>query len=283
MPEFATPEPIAVTLDVTAGHVMIRASDRADTAVEVRPADASRDVDVQAAENTQVEYANGQLSVKSPRNRFRTLFGRTPSIEVTIDLPSDSRVDAKGWADYQAQGRLGESVFETAVGSIRLDQTGRLKLRTAAGNVSVGRSNGPIDVSTSSGKVWIGEIDGEAVVKSANGEITVGDVTGDVRLTTANGDITVYRALAAVNAKTANGSVRIGEVVRGSVLLETGFGDVELGVREGTAAWLDVSSDHGSVRSELEASDHPGKSDDTVEVRGRTAYGDIVIRRPLNA
>lgn len=279
MPEFDTPEPIAVLLDITAGHVKIHASDRTDTVVEIRPADASRDADVQAAEQTQVEYANGQLSVKAPRNKLRTLFGRPPSIDVTVDLPSDSRVDAKGWADYQSQGRIGDSAFDTAAGSIRLDQTGRLKLRTAAGNVSVGRSSGPIDVSTSSGKVWIGEIDGGAVVKSSNGDITVGDVTGDVRLTTANGDITVYRALAAVSAKTANGSVRIGEVVRGSVVLETSFGDVELGVREGTAAWLDVSSQHGTVRSDLEASDSPEDSDDTVEVRGRTSFGDIVIRR----
>jgi DUF4097 and DUF4098 domain-containing protein YvlB len=279
MPEFDTPERISVLLDITAGHVRINASDRTDTVVEVRPADPSRDADVQAAEQTQVEYANGRLSVKASRNKLRTLFGRPGSIDVAIDIPSDSRVDAKGWADYQGHGRIGESAFDTAAGSIRLDQTGRLKLRSAAGDISVGRSSGPIDVSTSSGKVWIGEIDGGAVVKSSNGDITVGDVSGDVRLKTANGDITVYRALAAVSAKTANGSVRIGEVVRGSVVLETGFGDIELGVREGTAAWLDVSSQHGTVRSDLTASDTPQESDDTVEVRGRTSFGDIVIRR----
>ncbi|MDN3351811.1 DUF4097 family beta strand repeat-containing protein [Actinomadura sp. DC4] len=280
MPAFDTPEPIAVTLDVTAGHVRIHAGDRTDTVVEVRPADASRDADVQAAGSTKVDYANGQLTVKAPRNTLRTLFGRPGAIEVTIDLPSDSRLQATGWADYQSQGRIGESVFDGALGSVRLDQTGRLKLRTAAGNVSVARSTGPVDISTSSGKVWVGEIDGAAVVKSSNGDITVGDVTGDVQLKTANGDITVYRALAAVSAKTANGSVRVGEVVRGSVVLETGFGDVELGVREGTAAWLDVSSQYGTVRSDLEASEKPGESDDTVEVHGRTSYGDILIRRP---
>jgi DUF4097 and DUF4098 domain-containing protein YvlB len=280
MPTFDTPEPIAATIDITAGHVQIHAGDRADTVIEVRPTDASRDADVQAAEQTQVEYANGQLSVKAPKNKIRSLLGRPPSIDVTVDLPSDSRVDAKGWADFQSQGRIGESTFDTAAGSIRLDQTGRLKLRTAAGNVSVARSTGHIDVSTSSGKIWIGEIDGAAMVKTSNGDITVGDVTGDVRLITANGDITVYRALAAVTAKTANGSVRVGEVVRGSVVLETGFGELELGVREGTAAWLDVSSQHGSVRSDLDASDSPEPSEDTVEVRARTGYGDILIRRP---
>jgi DUF4097 and DUF4098 domain-containing protein YvlB len=280
MPIFDTPEPITATIEITAGQVQINASDRADTVVEIRPRDETREADVHAAEQTQVEYADGRLSVRAPKNRLRSLIGRYPSIEVTIELPSDSRVNAKGWADYRSEGRIGESSFDTAAGSIRLDQTGGLKLHTAAGNVTVGRSSGHTDVSTSSGKIWIGEIDGTAVVKTANGDITVGEVTDDVQLKTANGDITVSRALAAVSAKTAYGSVRIGEVVRGTVVLETSFGEMELGVREGTAAWLDVNSQHGSVRSDLQASDGPEASDDTVKVRARTGYGDIVIRRP---
>jgi DUF4097 and DUF4098 domain-containing protein YvlB len=171
-------------------------------------------------------------------------------------------------------------VRAASAGSIRLDQTGRVKLHTGAGDVSVGRAGGHTDVTTSSGKIRIGEIDGTAVIKTSNGDITVGEVTGDVRLHSASGDITVDRALAAISAKTAYGSVRIGEVVRGAVVLETGFGELELGVREGTAALLDVSSQQGRVRSELNATDGPEQSDETVQVRARTAYGDIVIRRP---
>jgi DUF4097 and DUF4098 domain-containing protein YvlB len=176
-------------------------------------------------------------------------------------------------------GRLGESTFETAAGALHLDHTGRLKARSAAGNVSVARSDGPADVSTSSGKIRIGAVHGSAVVKTSNGDITLGEVAGDARLNTANGDIAVDRAGAGVHAKTAYGSVRVREVVRGSVVLETAFGEVELGVREGTAAWLDVSSKLGSVRSDLDAADAPASTDDAVEVRARTGYGDIVIRR----
>ncbi len=280
MPTFDTPEPIVVTIDTTGGHIRIHASDRADTVVEVRPSDESQDADVQAAGQTQVEYANGQLLVKTPRNKIRSLFGRTASIDLTVELPSGSRIEARTWGDFRSEGRIGESTFDIAAGSVRLDQTGRLKLRTAAGDVSVGRSGGHTDVTTSTGKIRIGEIDGTAVIKTSNGDITVGEVTGDVQLKTANGDITVDRALAGVGAKTAFGSVRIGEVVRGSVVLESGFGEVELGVREGTAAWLDVSSQHGSVRSDLDATDSPEQAGETVEVRARTNYGDIVIRRP---
>jgi hypothetical protein len=280
MPKFDTPEPITATIDVAGGYVRIHASDRADTVVEVRPSDETEDADVQAAQQTQVQLANGQLLIRAPKNKIRSLFGRNPSIDLTVELPNDSRVDAKAWGEFRSEGRIGESSFDIAAGSVRLDQTGRLKLRTAAGDVSVGRSGGDTEVTTSSGRIWIGEIAGNAAVKTANGDITVGEVTGDLRLNTANGDITVERALASVGARTAFGSVRIGEVVRGSVTLESGFGELELGVREGTAAWLDVSSQHGRVRSELDAAEGPGPAGQTVEVRAHTGYGDIVIRRP---
>jgi DUF4097 and DUF4098 domain-containing protein YvlB len=125
----------------------------------------------------------------------------------------------------------------------------------------------------------IREIDGPAVIKNLNGVTWVGEVKGDVRCNAANGDITIDRALGAVDAKTANGAVRIGEVVRGSVELGTAYGELEVGVREGTAARLDVRSQFGNVRNLLTASDGPQPSDQRVEVRARTSFGDIVIRR----
>lgn len=279
MPNFDTPEPIAATIDIGAGRVVIRASDRADTRVEVVPTNRGEDADVQAAEQVQITCADGRLLVKAPKNKFWSMWGRSPSVDVTIDLPTGSRVDAKTWGEYRCEGRIGDSVFETAAGSIRLDQTGRVRLHTSAGDVSVGRSAGPADVTTSSGKVWLGEVDGTAVVKSSMGDITVGEVTGDARLRTASGDITVERALASLDAKTAYGVVRVGELIRGGAVLETAFGEMSIGIREGTAAWLDVKSNHGSVRSDLEASESPEDTDETVEVRARTGFGDISIRR----
>jgi len=279
MPTFDTPRPIAAVIDMAVGHIRISATDRQDTVVDVRPTNPGDDADAQAAAGTVVDLTDGRLSVTAPKNRLRSLFGRPPSIDLTVDLPADSRVDVTSTADIRSDGRLGESTFDTAAGSVRLGETGRLKLRTAAGDVSVAKSVGQTEVTTASGKVRIGEIDGSAVVKTSNGDITLGEVTGDARLSTANGEISVDRALAAVAAKTAYGDIRVGEVVRGAVVLETGFGEVEIGVRAGTAAWLDVQSGQGAVRSLLDAADEPAPSDETVEVRARTGFGDIVIRR----
>lgn len=281
MTTFPTPDPILAVVDIGMGRLDIRAGDRADTVVEVRPTNPDDESDVWAAEETRVELTGGQLLVRAPKSRskLRSMFGRPPSIDVVVELPSDSRLDATVAADVHGQGRLGDTTVHSGVGTIRLDQTGRLRLRTGAGDVTVGRSTGPADLTTSAGKIRVGSIDGSAVLKTSNGEISLGDVTGDVRLNTANGDIAVDQAGADVQAKTAFGSIRVGQVVRGSVSLETSFGELEIGIREGTAAWLDVSSSSGNVRSQLDNADEPGPTDETVRVHARTSFGDILIRR----
>jgi DUF4097 and DUF4098 domain-containing protein YvlB len=278
MPTFDTPEPISVAIDVGAGIARTIASDRADTVVDVRPTDASSEPDVRDAEQTRVEYSDGRLLVKAPKRRALT--GRRGSIDVTIELPAGSRVrgDAAA-AAFRGEGRLGESRFTTAAGDIQLDQTGALHLTTARGDVTVNRTVGGARVTVAAGDVRIGEIDGAAAIKSAHGDTWVGEATGDLRASAANGDISIDRAHATVVAKTAHGSVRIGEVARGSVVLQSGAGELEVGVREGTAAWLDLSSQSGGVQNSLDAVDGPGDSDETVEVRARTSHGDIVIRR----
>ena len=68
--------------------------------------------------------------------------------------------------------------------------------------------------------------------------------------------------------------------MRGSVVVETKIGDLEVGVREGTAAWLDVNARFGHLHNSLEAAEAPEASAETVEVRARTSVGEIVIRRP---
>lgn len=279
MPIFDTPEPISATIDLLAGDVRINASDRTDTVVDVRPSNATSDADVQAAAQVRVEYSLGELLIKAPKNMARSLFGRGGSVDVTIDLPTGSRIDANTAGDVHSLGRLGESKFKTASGRIRVDQTGNLRLRSADGDITVAKATGHADVSTANGEIRIGEIDGSAVVKTDNGDISLGEVSGDLRMNTANGDISVRRALANVDAKTAYGSVRIGEVVRGSVVLKTAAGELEVGVREGSAAWLDVSSMSGNVDVSLNATTGPSESADTVEIRARTSAGDIVIRR----
>jgi hypothetical protein len=281
MPTFDTPEPISATIDLAIGDVRMSAGDRGDTIVEVHPSDASNEEDVKAAELTRVEYANEQLLVTAPKLRSWLSRSGGGSIDVTIELPAGSHVHgALGLGDFHCDGRLGDCRIKTGLGRIRLDRADTLNLKTGAGDISVDRATGRAEVTAGSGDVRLRELDHSAVIKNSNGDTWVGVAGGDLRLNAANGSIAIDLAHASVGAKSANGDVRLGEVVRGSVVLETKIGDLEVGIREGTAAWLDVSSRFGHVHNALDAADAPEPSAETVEVRARTSVGEIVIRRP---
>ncbi|MFY1651137.1 DUF4097 family beta strand repeat-containing protein [Solwaraspora sp. WMMB762] len=280
MPTFDTPEPISVTLEIGSGNVQIAATERTDTIVEVRPSDTADDSDVAAAARVRVDYANGTLRVTAPKSPAFDFSRRTRSVEVSIQLPSGSQVSAETQlGDVRCTGRLGQCRVKTAAGSAWLELTGPLRVDTSAGHVTVDGVTGDARITTGSGKIQLGEIDGTAVVKNSNGETTIDAVTGDVRVRAANGDIRVERAGAGVDAKTSNGSIRLGEVVRGSVVLGTAMGSLDVGIAEGTAAWLEVKTDFGKVHNLLETATRPDDADETVEVRGRVSYGDITIRR----
>jgi hypothetical protein len=280
MPVFDTPEPISVQIELPVGDAWITATDRTDTVVQVLPRNASSKSDVSAAEQTTVEYAAGRLLIRAPKSwRRYSPVGAGYSVDVHIELPSGSSVQAEAsWGAFRCEGRLGECRFKTG-GTIRVDQTGALDIDSGHGEVVVERVGGSARVTTSSGKVGLGEVDGTIEIKNSSGDCWIGQSTGDVRIKTGYGDITVARALASVSARTAYGSVRIGEAVRGSIDVQTSYGAIEVGVRRGTTAWLDLSSRNGRVHNALETTDGPAHDDDTVEVRATTSYGDIMIRR----
>ncbi|MEA5366381.1 DUF4097 family beta strand repeat-containing protein [Amycolatopsis sp., V23-08] len=279
MPVFATPEPITATIDASAADVRIAASDRDDTVVEILPVDPHDRDDVAAVKKTQVEFSDGALLVKGPKY-YTKLFGKGGSIVVTVELPSGSRIrGTTAMGDFRATGSLGDCRFKTSMGNLHLERTTRLEAVTALGDVTVEHASDHAELSTGTGDLRIREIDGSAVLKNSSGETRIGTVTGDLRVNSANGDILVDVAHTAVNAKTAAGDVRIGEVIRDSVVLETAVGEIEVGIREGSAAWLTLNSLTGRVHNSLTAADGPGQTDETVEVRARSYTGDIVVRR----
>ncbi|MCX5341751.1 DUF4097 family beta strand repeat-containing protein [Streptomyces atratus] len=278
MPSFDTPQPISVNAHVDAGSIQFAAADRADTVVDVAPRNPNKGQDVRAAEQTEVTYSGGKLHIRTPKQRY--LVGPTGTVDVTVELPTGSRVDMTGaWAQVLGEGRLGEVHVKTSSGDVRLDTTGPLQLTASHGSITVDRIEGPAEITTSSGSLRVGTVDGTAVLKNSHGATTVGAATGDLRVSGANGDISIERAESSVAATTAHGTLRVAEVACGTVQLETSYGAIEVGIREGTAAWLDVSSGRGQVRNTLDASETPEKTEDTVEVRARTRWGNIDVRR----
>src|SRR4051794_30832052 len=231
MPTFDSPTPISATFDVFLGDVRISATDRADTVVEVHPSDATNEDDRQAAELTRVDYADGGLLIKAPKPRSWVSRNGGGSIEVTIALPSGSRVQGSAdAADVYGEGRLGECRIKTGLGDIRLEQAATLTLKTGKGDVVVEHATGDAEVEAGSGDVRLRTLDGKSIVKNSNGATWVGVAGGDTRLSAANGSIAVDLARGSVVAKSANGDVRVNEAVRGSLVLETALGDLEVGI-----------------------------------------------------
>ncbi|NUP28772.1 MAG: hypothetical protein HOQ44_19160, partial [Nocardia sp.] len=117
MPKYDTPAPISAVIELGFGYVRIAASDRTDTAVEVRPTDESDASDRKAASQVRVEYANGVLRVTGPKRRI-DFSKKTRSVDVDIELPSGSDISADIDAgDIHGTGRLGECGLETSAGS----------------------------------------------------------------------------------------------------------------------------------------------------------------------
>ncbi|GAA1405023.1 DUF4097 domain-containing protein [Catellatospora coxensis] len=295
MPTFATPEPITVSVNVVAADVRIVASERTDTVVEVRPAN-NGSKSIKMAEQTRVEYADGRLLIKTPKH-LGTLLGRTGSVDVDIHLPAGSVLDGDaGLGDLYADGPLGECRYTTGYGRLYFQQTGNLRASTGAGEISADVVSGDADLATGAGRTRVGLVGGNAVVKSSTGGCEIGAITGTGRINgadgpivvgragaeltakTANGDVTVDRAEGGLTAKTAFGDIRVGAAVRGTHVLETSAGRIDVGIPEGTAAWLDLRSSR-SVRNTLDNVPGPEESDERVEVRARTHWGDIVIHR----
>jgi DUF4097 and DUF4098 domain-containing protein YvlB len=283
---FNTPSSISVVLDLYVADIRITASDRADTVVEVRPTDPNKSADVKAAENTRVTFdeATRTLGIASrkPRNRFVNFSSKRPeSIDVLIQLPTDSAVRGEAdLGDFQAAGVLGTVAIKTDLGFVRLAETGPLNVRTGVGEITVEGVSGSAEVHSGSSHVRIGAIDGTADVTNGNGKVQLGVVTGAANLKCSNGPLTVDRALSDITAASANGEVRIGEVVRGKVHATSKNGSVEVGVREGSAAWLELNTSVGRVYNELTSADAPDASlVDKVEIHAETKLGDITIRR----
>jgi len=281
MPVFDTPQPIVATVEVGVGDVRIAASERTDTIVEVRPTEPNKGDDVLAAEQIRVEFDEGRLLVKTGKNWRRwTPFSDGGSVDVSVELPAGSElIVSAGVASVRATGTLGQTRLANGGGDVYLERTGSLRARSGFGEIEIEQVAGDADISTGSGVARVGAIDGSATIKNSNGDSWIGVASGDLRVKNANGNITVDRADGTVVAKTANGDVRLGAVTRGTVVAETGRGGLEIGIPDGTAAYLDLHTSFGRVDSELEASGAPEPPKDTVEVRARTGFGDIWVRR----
>ncbi|GAA3016036.1 DUF4097 family beta strand repeat-containing protein [Streptosporangium longisporum] len=179
MQKFDTPTPVTAVLDVPAGRIHLIAADRTDTAVEVRPADATKNRDVKAAQQTEITYTDGTLHITAPK-ATNQLLGAPGAIEITVQLPTGSHIQATAAsAELRGVGRLGDVTFDSACGSAKLDETTAARLTLQSGDLTVGRLNGPAQLSTHKGDLRITEATcGTLTLRTDSGDIHIGATRG---------------------------------------------------------------------------------------------------------
>jgi hypothetical protein len=277
MPAYESLTPIDAEIDVSAGHVEVIASDRADTTVEIVPTNPGRAGDVSLAREATVAFESNRLRVRVPP-RLK-LLGPNGTVDVRIELPTGSRAEIEsGYGSVRIRGELGTTRIVAKYGSVTADRVGDLALVSPHGEIDIAEVDGELEVKAGHGQVRIGRVTGASRLRGSHGNLTLGTAEGAVEAAT-SGPLTIERALGDVTARSAHGAIRVLDAEGGILRLENGYAEVEVGVPAGVAAWVDASSAHGAVRNELTPDPAAADADRTVELHLRTNWADILIRR----
>jgi hypothetical protein len=279
MPTYETPRPIDLAVDLPVGLLEILATDRTDTVVTISPTRPAMEVDRRGAANTSLSFDGRRLTVTGPKPRF-SFIGPSESVDVRVELPTASRVSAElSVGTVRTTGRLGATRIKNGTGSVEVEDTAELWIRAGHGGVEAGNVDGTLEITADHGQVNVASVAGDAVLKASHGTVSVEHAGGEIEARLSYGDLHVGTALGGVTAKTAYGAIRLRDVAGGSSAVESGYGAIDIGIREGVAAWLDLSSKEGHVRNELDADRAPDPGEPTAAIRARTAWGDITIHR----
>jgi hypothetical protein len=258
--DFPCSDPVDISIDSWgSGSIAVSGEPTSEITVEVMPSRDGADV-ADLLDQVQVGFDDGQLYIHGPR---AGAFRRKKGLDLTIKAPAGSSCAAKTIsADLACVGELSA-----------------VTMQTASGDVTAGAVTGDVTVQSASGDVLLSEAGGNLTISTASGDIRATRVDGDARLNTASGDVAIGFCAGSVSAHTASGDIELGGVAAGSVELASASGDMEVAVVPGIGVYLDLASNSGDIRSELDASDGESSSDAAIEIKCRTLSGDIRIRK----
>jgi DUF4097 and DUF4098 domain-containing protein YvlB len=214
-----------------------------------------------------------------PKNKGG-FFGRKGQVRARIHLPHESslKVDT-GSADLEARGRFAEASVNSGSGDIEIEQIASGDLKAGSGDVDVEKVIASVKVKTGSGDIKLGPVGGACDVMAGSGDVVLDAVEGSLKVKTGSGDVVVRSGGERVDAMAGSGDVVIEQVNHGEVFAKTGSGDVTIGVSDGTAAYLDIQTVTGDVRSSLDTTESPLDGDATVSINVVSGTGDVVLQR----
>ena len=264
---FDTPKPIDLLTEIGRGSVAVRATETAETRVEITGRDADQ---------VTVRQDDDHVSVVGPRQRPG--FGGD-RLDVVVTLPTGSRIAVRtGSADIAVTGTVDTARLKSGSGDVRLEAAdGAVLVETGSGDVRLDTVRGDLKVKSGSGDVAVPVAEGGATISTGSGDIRLGRTGGPVVVKTGSGDLEVRAAGGDVAMTTGSGDLVIGRAARGRVTVKAASGDVRLGVPSGVPVWTDISTVSGKIRSDLTGAGRPAEGVDHLEVRAKTVSGDVVL------
>jgi len=267
--DFETTGPVELSVELAKGTLTIDTTEAHHAHIEISGRDPER---------VRVEQHGDRLTVADPQSRNRFAFTH-PGFDVTIVVPAASGLALKtATADVEARGSYGSATINTASASVRIgDVEGTAVVSSGSGPVTVAAVRRELRVKSGSGDLVIGTAGASVVASTGSGDITVEHARGQVSAKTGSGDLRVGTADDDVSLATATGDLEIGRVRRGRVIGRGATGDVRVGIPAGTPVWTDISTATGRIRSGLRSVGQPQDGQEHVELRARTASGDITL------
>ena len=277
--EFQTPDAVELKIELTSGDIDITSSHTTQTTIDLEALNGDSYAKELIA-NARVEQHGDRIPLIMPKAKGGLFSGRKGQVRATIQVPHESslRVDT-GSADLQARGRFAQANVRSGSGDVDLDQIASGDIQAGSGDVEIERVLGTLKVKTGSGDVTSGPISGDGDVIAGSGDVVLDTVGGSLKVKTGSGDVVVQGGGERIDAMAGSGDVLVKRVDRGEVQAKTGSGDVTIGVATGTAAYLDIQTVTGDVKSSLDNSAGPLDGDSTVTISVTSGTGDVVLQR----
>ncbi len=159
---------------------------------------------------------------------------------------------------------------------IQLPAGAAVSLQTSSGAVDLSGLTGRVQVDGSSGTVRATGLSGTTTIHTSSGSIRLTDISGDLRVSSSSGSIRAMNVSRLVEATSTSGRISLDGRFSESSLVRSGSGDVEIGVRPGSAEMLDVRTTSGSIRTRgLALAD---QQSDRRSLRGTVGEGGNTLR-----
>jgi DUF4097 and DUF4098 domain-containing protein YvlB len=269
--EFETPSPIRLYAELGRGRLEVAATGTTTTRVRVEGSDADQVL---------VHQNDDEVNVIAPQHRGGFV-SREGEYFVTIELPTGSDLRARtGSADVVLTGALHACQARTGSGDVELDTTtGPTLVETGSGEIAIERADAELRLKSGSGDVRIGHADSATSISTGFGDVRIGTSAGPTAVKTGSGDVQVTDSHGDLSLTTGSGDLVVHSAHRGRLGANGASGDLHVGIPAGVPVFTDVYTLTGDIRSDLVGAGEPQEGDDYVEVRAKTASGDVTLHQ----